>query len=269
MLMIKCLVGIIFLVMALYVLCVGGRSHHKAWAALRGHVYAHRGLHNGERPENSLAAFRAAREKGYGVELDVHLLSDGTLAVFHDHTLIRMTGKNGNIEDLTAQDLTTFTLGETDQTIPTLQEVLEVLGDTPAIVELKAAGNHRALVHATVAALQSYAGPYCMESFDPRCLWYLRRDFPHIVRGQLSQNFIKCPENLSGVVRFVLTFLLTNLLTRPDFVAYNFDHRHALSVRIARKLWGVQGAIWTLTTPAQHKTALDEGFIPIFEQYEP
>jgi glycerophosphoryl diester phosphodiesterase len=160
-------------------------------------------------------------------------------------------------------------LGETDQTIPTLQEVLEVLGDTPAIVELKAAGNHRALVRATVSALQSYAGPYCIESFDPRCLWYLRRDFPHIVRGQLSQDFFKNKEDLSAPIRFVLTHLLTNFLTRPDFVAYRFTDRNALSVRIARKLLRVQGVAWTLTTPAQHKTALDEGFIPIFEQYEP
>ncbi len=268
--MIEAIVSVVLIAVILYVLSVSGRSGHTAWDALRGQVYAHRGLHNEARPENSLSAFRAAREKGYGVELDVHLLRDGTLAVFHDHTLIRMTGQNGKIEDLSAEDLTAYTLGDTAEIIPTFREVLDVFGNSvPLIVELKAAGNHRALVHATVKALESYKGPYCIESFDPRCLWYLRRDFPHIVRGQLSQDFFKNKENLSAPIRFVLTHLLTNFLTRPDFVAYRFTDRNALSVRLARKLWRVQGVVWTLTDPAEHRTALEENLIPIFENYEP
>lgn len=254
----------------LYVLAVGGRSGHPGLAALRSHVYAHRGLHNANRPENSLAAFRAAREKGYGIELDVHLLRDGTLAVFHDHTLLRMTGQDGKIEDLTADDLAHLQLNGSDQTVPTLDEVLKLFeGGAPIVVELKAAGNHRALVHATMSVLKRYNVTYCIESFDPRCLWYLRRDFPDVIRGQLSQNFFKSDEKLSGVTKCMLTYLLTNFLTRPDFVAYNFEHRHELSVRLARKIWGVQGVVWTLTDATQHQTALSEGFLPIFEQYEP
>ncbi len=254
----------------LYLLAVGGRSGHPGLAALRSHVYAHRGLHNEERPENSLTAFKAAKEKGYGVELDVHLLKDGTLAVFHDHTLIRMTGKEGKIEDLTAAELSEYTLADSGQTIPTLEQVLELLeGGAPLVVELKAAGNHRALVHATMAVLKRYNVTYCIESFDPRCLWYLRRDFPNVIRGQLSQNFFKSNEKLSGITKFMLTYLLTNFLTRPDFVAYHFAHRHELSVRVARKIWGVQGVVWTLTDSKQHQAALSEGFLPIFEQYEP
>ncbi|MBQ9964393.1 MAG: glycerophosphodiester phosphodiesterase [Clostridia bacterium] len=268
--MIESIVSVLLIAAVLYILSVGGRSGHPNLQTLRSHAYAHRGLHNHTRPENSLSAFRAAREKGYGVELDVHLLSDGTLAVFHDHTLIRMTGQNGKIEDLTAEDLAAYTLGDTTETIPTFREVLDVFGNAvPLIVELKAAGNHRELVHATVKALEEYEGPYCIESFDPRCLWYLRRDFPHIVRGQLAQDFFKNKEDLSAPIRFVLTHLLTNFLTRPDFVAYRFTDRNALSVRIARKLWRVQGVVWTLTDPEQHRTALEENFIPIFEEYEP
>ncbi len=268
--MIKGLLLLLLVIAALYVLSVNGRSGHPLLKTLRGHVYAHRGLHNDERPENSLSAFRAAREKGYGVELDVHLLSDGTLAVFHDHTLIRVTGQAGKIEELTAADLPAYRLNGTAETIPTFREVLALFdGKVPLIVELKAAGNYRALVHATVEALQEYQGPYCIESFDPRCLWYLRRDFPQVVRGQLSQDFFKTDEKLSGIVKFLLTHLLTNFLTRPDFVAYNFEHRHRLSVRIARKLWRVQGVVWTLTDQDQHDTALAEECLPIFEHYEP
>ncbi len=268
--MIEWILSIVLLVAIAYLLAVGGRSRHAAWHTLKGHVYAHRGLHDDTRPENSLSAFRAAREKGYGVELDVHLLKDGTLAVFHDHTLDRVTGESGKIEDLTAADLSRFHLNGTEETIPTFEQVLELFdGAAPIVVELKAAGNHRALVHAAMAVLKNYPGAYCIESFDPRCLWYLRRDFPSVVRGQLSQDFFKSDEKLSIPVKFILTHLLSNFLTRPDFVAYNFEHRRKLSVRIARKVWGVQGVVWTLTDQAQHETALLENFIPIFEHYEP
>ncbi len=260
-------------VLLLYVFFINGRSGHKGLAALRGKVFAHRGLHNADRPENSLSAFAAAKERGYGVELDLHLLRDGTLAVFHDHTLSRMTGADGKIEELTAEQLHDYHLNGTDQTIPTFDEVLAVFDDrVPLVVELKAAGNHRALVDAACKQLEQYGAPYCMESFDPRCLWFLRRRHPQIIRGQLSQDFMHAEEaevKLSGPIKFILTHLLTNFLTRPDFVAYKFDDRRRLSVRLTRGLWRVQGAVWTLTDPAQHAAAVEEGLLPIFEQYEP
>ena len=67
--------------------------------------YAHRGLHGDGVPENSLEAFRLAKEAGYGVELDIHLLKDGNLAVFHDSKLERITGQAGVIEELTTENL--------------------------------------------------------------------------------------------------------------------------------------------------------------------
>ena len=90
-----------------------------------------------------------------------------------------------------------------------------------------------------------------------------------MVRGQLSQNFFKSDEKLFPLLKFLLTYLITNFLTRPDFVAYKFIDRHILSVTLARKLWGVQGVTWTLTDTKQHAEALQEGYLPIFENYEP
>ena len=54
--------------------------------------YAHRGLWGPTAPENTLPAFEAAVQAGYGIELDVHMTSDGHLVVFHDDTLKRMCG---------------------------------------------------------------------------------------------------------------------------------------------------------------------------------
>ena len=87
-------------VTGLYALAVRGRTGHPGLQALKGWRYAHRGLHGNGIPENSMAAFRAALEHGFGIELDVHLLKDGTLAIMHDHDLKRTTGLEGKIEDL-------------------------------------------------------------------------------------------------------------------------------------------------------------------------
>lgn len=58
-----------------------------------GHNCAHRGYFGKDQrpPENSLPAFAAAAQNGYGIELDVQFTSDRRLVVFHDDTLDRMT----------------------------------------------------------------------------------------------------------------------------------------------------------------------------------
>ena len=142
-----------------YLLALRGRTGHPGLSALRGWNYAHRGLHSPGVPENSLAAFRAAVEHGYGAELDVHLLKDGGLAVIHDSKLIRTTGREGRVEDLTTAELKNYPLEGTEETIPTFREVLEVFsGRTPLIIELKPEGNnHAALCKAACEAMQGYA----------------------------------------------------------------------------------------------------------------
>jgi glycerophosphoryl diester phosphodiesterase len=68
---------------------------------------AHRGLHDVSRGviENSLPAFWAASRAGYPVELDVRLLADGEIVVFHDRTLDRLTNEVGPIASRTSRDL--------------------------------------------------------------------------------------------------------------------------------------------------------------------
>ena len=111
---------IIAVVAALFVLLTMCRKGHKDLASLRGWKYAHRGLHGNGIPENSMAAFRAALDGGYGIELDVHLMKDGKLAVIHDASLKRTAGADVKIEDLTEADLANYPLEGTEQTIPPL-----------------------------------------------------------------------------------------------------------------------------------------------------
>ena len=72
-------------------------SRQKRMKAFHGIMFAHRGLHSKTHgiPENSMSAFRAAIQKNYGIELDLHLTRDGELVVFHDDDLKRVCGRAG------------------------------------------------------------------------------------------------------------------------------------------------------------------------------
>ncbi len=263
---------IVAAVAALFALSTMCRRGHKGLEALRGWKYAHRGLHGGGIPENSMAAFRAALEGGYGIELDVHLMKDGKLAVIHDASLKRTAGVDVKIEDLTEADLPDYPLEGTAEIIPLFTQVLELYaGKAPLIIELKAeTGNHAALTKAVCDLMDSYEGPYCMESFDPRCVAWLTKNRPDIVRGQLTENFvINKRSKLPMVLKFILTHQLENFLIRPDFVAYKFADRKTLSNFFARKLWGAQGVTWTVTSQEDLNTAVAEGWLPIFEGFRP
>ncbi len=255
-----------------YLLALKGRTDKKGLSELRGWNYAHRGLHSPGVPENSLAAFRAAVEHGYGAELDVHLLKDGGLAVIHDSKLERTTGREGKVEDLTTSELKECFLEGTAETIPTFQEVLEIFaGKTPLIIELKPeGGNHAALCEAACKAMEGYEGVWCMESFDPRCVLWLKKHRPDIIRGQLAENSLKYPKNkLPLPLKVVLSYHLENFVCKPDFVAYDFPTRKTLSNAICQKLWKMEMVSWTIRKPEDHETAVQEGWIPIFEHYLP
>lgn len=262
---------ILAVIAVLYLLALGGRTGHPGLENLRGWNYAHRGLHGNGRAENSLSAFRAAVEHGYGAELDIHLLKDGNLAVIHDSRLKRTTGAEGKIEDLTTGDLKRYHLEGTADTIPTFREVLDVFeGKAPLIIELKAENNADALCEAACKAMEGYNGIWCMESFDPRCIIWLRKNRPDIIRGQLADNSFLYPQSkLPWILKLILSYHLENFLARPDFIAYDFNTRNNLSNWICRKLWRLQGVSWTLRSQADHDIAVKEGWIPIFEHYCP
>ena len=257
-----------------YLAALTPRRNMTGWEELQKYRYAHRGLHDLEagRPENSLSAFRAAVEHGFGAELDVHLMRDGSLAVVHDSDLTRVTGKTAQVEELTAEELAGFPLKGSGETIPLFEQVLEVFaGKTPLIVELKTAGsNAAALTAAVMERLQSYKGLYCLESFDPSVLMCLKKNYPSVIRGQLSENFMRSrPASLNLPQRAAMTYLLTTFLTAPDFIAYNWIDRRQPSLKLMKKLYGVHEVSWTVRDP-QLMTALEaEGVVPIFEGFVP
>ncbi len=249
-----------------------GRTGHPGLKDLQGWGYAHRGLHKEGIPENSMAAFRAALDKGYGIELDIHLMADGNLAVIHDASLKRTAGADVQIEDLTAEDLENYRLEGTGEKIPLFKDVMALYeGKAPMIVELKPVnGNHAALAEAACEILKDYQGVYCIESFDPRCIQWLRKNCPQIIRGQLTENFWAHDDKLSPAIRFVLTHNLLNFTTCPDFVAYKFaDRKDSFTTALCRVAWDIQGVSWTIRSQEDYDVAVQEGWLPIFEGFEP
>lgn len=251
------------------------RREQPGWDKLGGVKYAHRGLHDAAQgiPENSMAAFRRAVDHGFGAELDVHLMADGSLAVVHDSDLTRVCGKKALIEDLAAANLEDYPLMGTGETIPLFGEVLDLFeGKTPLIVELKVErGNAYALTDAAMKALEGWKGTYCVESFHPAVLLRLKEKYPHVLRGQLSEDFIRGSEvgNLSTPVRFVLTHLLTTAITRPDFIAYKWEDRKEPSLRLMRALYGVHEVGWTVRDQKTMDMLARDGVTPIFESFIP
>jgi glycerophosphoryl diester phosphodiesterase len=152
---------------------------------------AHRALHDKTqgRPENSIAAIRAAIAAGYGIELDVQLSADGQAMVFHDYDLDRLTGEKGALAQRAAAELGKITLRHASEGIPTLPEVLAVVaGRVPLLIEIKdqdgACGpNVGPLERATAAALRGYEGPVAVMSFNPHSVASFAQAAPDVPRG--------------------------------------------------------------------------------------
>lgn len=264
------IIGSSLLIGILWVITIAGRIGNPELDKFMKQRYAHRGLHNEERPENSLAAFKAAADKGYAIELDVHLLADGYIGVMHDYRLLRTTGRVGYIKDLTRAELKDYKLEGTDEHIPTLQEVLEVVdGRVPLLIEIKNTKTNAILCSALSWEMRNYKGEWCIESFDPRCVRWFKKHRPDVVRGQLIQNFFKDHSQLQLFFGIILTSMCTNILCQPDFIAHKFEDRNNLANLIARDFWNMKGFSWTITNEKAMKKAEKMGNAIIFEDFEP
>ena len=242
------------------------------WQHLTGWDYAHRGLYDNEHgiPENSMAAFRRAVDKGYGIELDVHLTADNQLVVFHDDTLTRMCGMNKKISSFLYSDLMQLRLLGTEEGIPLFKDVLELIdGKVPLIIELKVDGSNQNLLCPLVWQLLSrYKGDYCIESFHPFVLQWFKRHEPQVVRGQLSCNFFK--ENPHcDIVLFLMSNLMTNFFTHPDFIAYKYLDLDNPAVIYNRKLFHIMTVVWTIPGKPTYDRFKNKVDVMIFEGYEP
>lgn len=262
-----CILGILAVLLALYLfLLFPAWRRHPHRKLLDGMHIAHRGLHDLKEnvPENSLAAFREAVNAGFAIENDIHITVDGEVVVFHDDTLSRMCGVEGKIEDFTLDQLREFRLNGTDEGIPTLRECLDLVnGQVPLLIEFKCGfGNYHALCEAANAILKDYQGVYFVQSFFPHAMGWYRRHRNDVCRGQLSSVF---PDG--DLQRKLLSSLLINVISRPDFISFDHLHQNWVPFRLV-KLLGAFPVGWTFRSneeyaaSKQFRTHIFELFLP-------
>ena len=245
----------------------------KTW--LTDYQYAHRGLHDGNLPENSLQAFENAARAGYAIEMDVQLSKDGRVMVFHDTRLDRMTAVHGKIKDFTYDELRTFRLNGSDYTIPTLEEVLAMInGRVPILFELKKKGVAGKLERAFYQLVKSYEGKFAVQSFSPFSIRWFKKNAPHVLRGQLACDFRFCQE-FSRIKRFLLAKLLfvvrrleINFICRPNFISYELHKVNSTVIKRLREC-GAPILAWTIRNEEQYQNASPYIDSVIFENFRP
>ncbi len=209
--------------------------------------YAHRGLHDEIRPENSLAAFRAAIEAGYGIELDVRLTADKIPVVFHDDTAARVCGAEEKISDMTLDVLRGLRLSGTEEQIPTFAEVLSlVAGQVPILVELKGENGNTEVCERAAELLDNYDGVFSVESFNPLYLSWFREHRPVYFRGLLYTNLFKEKTAHKPWLKFLLGAMFLNFLARPDFIAYNHLYPAEFPLWLCRRFFRLPCMTWTV-----------------------
>ncbi len=227
---------------------------------------AHRGFHDEKTPENSLAAFEKAIVKGYCIELDVQMIEDGTVVVFHDLSLSRMTGNDGYVKFLNKKDLKMLTLKDSKETIPTLKEALNFIdGRTPVFVEIKNSSKVGELEQKVIDLLKNYKGEFCVMSFNPYVLSYFKKYAPKILRGQLSGCF-KLSDLNFWKKRYLRTMALTKKLNLADFIAYEAK---CLPSRHTRKFKKLPLLAWTVKDQKEYLRVIKYCDNVIFENFEP
>lgn len=211
--------------------------------------FAHRGLHGRGIVENSPSAFRAATEAGHGIELDVQVSADGEAIVFHDYDLKRLAGADRRLVDLPAADISTHRLTGTNEAIPTLEEVLALIGGrAPLLIEVKSPGRDvTPLCEAVKRALASYIGPVAVMSFNPAIGHWFARHAPDVLRGLVATE-----EGRPSRGRLKRWFSL--LWSKADFLAYDIRDLPSRFVDAARAT-GMKVGTWTVRTDAQRATA--------------
>lgn len=242
------------------------RARMRRW---RGERFAHRGLHDLSRGivENTLPAFEAARDAGFGMELDIQFSRDKQIIVFHDDDLARLAGDPRKVWNVPFSELQSMPLAGVDGArIPAFRQVLDAVGGkVPLLIEIKNGPYNRQLCQALMDMLRDYPGEYIVESFNPLIVFWFRRHAPQIVRGQLVDTMHAYRPAVNSVACFFMAGMLGNFLSRPDFVAYNVNAPRFFSPHFQRFLFRTPMAGWTVRDPDAAALIEKRGEISIFE----
>jgi glycerophosphoryl diester phosphodiesterase len=242
-----------------------------------GKPLTHRGLHDRTKGviENSVGAIRAAIAAGYGIEIDVQLTSDGAAMVFHDDRLDRLTPESGPIRGWAARDLKQIKLTGSQETVPTLPEVLEIVnGQVPLLIEMKdqSGGTGSApdeLERAVARALESYTGPVAVMSFNPHMVANIAKRAPNVPRGITTNGYNEkeWPDLTSDTLQYLREISMFDQVG-ASFISHDWHDLNAPRVQ-ELKAKGVPILCWTVKSAADEVQARQVADNITFEGYTP
>jgi len=233
--------------------------------------FAHRGASH-DAPENTLAAFRLAREMGAdGVELDVQVSKDGEAVVIHNFTVDATTDGQGAVRSKTLAELKELDAGSwfdavptkrcpepvegsafASQRIPTLQEVMVEIGHQLLLnIELKTTMFGSADLTAELVRLiedHNLVHRAVVSSFHPFALRRVKRLNHRINTGLIY--FFDLPANL---VRALLIALADPDALHPEKRLVTREYMDWAKER------GYRVNAWTVDEPSEMKRLISLG----------
>lgn len=228
---------------------------------------AHRGYHNIEYPENSMGAFKRAVDNGFGIELDIRILRDNQIVVFHDRNLRRLTGVNRSIARCTYDEIKSLKLLGTNEKIPLLKDVLEMVdGKVPLLIEIKNEGRVGRLEKKLGKVLSRYKKDFAVQSFNPFSVKYFTDNYPNFLRGLIIGSYRR--EGVAAYKTAISRSYYVDLKIKPDF--NNYDIRHLPKRTIKKKKEdGVIILGWTARSKESYHRALEICDNVVFEGFNP
>ncbi len=218
-------------------------------------VYAHRGLWGGAVPENSLAAFEAARAADVGVELDVRLTADNVPVVFHDAGLERMCGHRELLSRVAARELGAHLLPD-GSGIPTLEQVLDIMCDLPVLIELKIDAMAGEVAERISDAIAERGGLLAVMSFDEPTVAKLCRLVRDRPVGLLAIADNQVEEDIAAKAQSARAM-------GCDYVAPH----HSVLAAMDAAAGGLPMVTWTVRTAEELALARKYDAAPIFEGF--
>lgn len=215
-------------------------------------IISHRGIHDNQTIyENTLEAFKKAIDKGYSIEMDIRLTKDNKLVVFHDQNTKRITGIDKIVEKSTYQELNQ----QNTIHIPLLEEVLDLVdGQVSLLIEIKQPNKVGKLESNLMTLLTNYSGKYAIQSFNPQVLYWFKKNYPHILRGQLSSHLKN--KNIPLYQKFILKNMLLNPIIKPHFISYKYNELPINKIKYYQKK-NIKVLGWTITNKEDYQKYKD------------
>lgn len=219
---------------------------------MNNNVFAHRGYHDSKRniPENSILSFKRAINYGYGIELDVHLLKDENIVVFHDYNLKRMCGVGKRIEECTYRELLRYNLLNTKEKIPLLSDTLSIInGKVPVLIETKVIKYNGKLEEKLAKIIKSYKGKILVQSFNWRSVLWFKKHLPGVPRGILMTDVIN--NKTISISNMTLKTFIVDLILKTNFISQSinsFPNKYLELKRKRKKIFA-----WTIRTKEEYE----------------